>query len=504
MRFLAARFVGICAVAILLSLVATLASFAILLFLYLLPPLLLFAFCFAAYLAAAPREARWPALRRSHLTLSSLAYGGVHCGWVGTHRYLTVVHRLADRVRGAPPEDARHKKDDDDDAAAAAEAAAPVVLSAELRALRDMIAAQTTRQKMTLQRFRAMCDGYHIMFFYRKALHRDVVEVCGQSPPRLLSCHYMRTCAEPFGAQRMLLFLHGGGFIAGSAGAYRGMLEPVARAMRCNVFAVDYRKMPEHPLPAAVDDALLAYSFLRRDKGVRAEDIVVAGDSAGGSLCLLLLHAIKKHDEEANGAGELGQPAGAMLMSPYVDLSASTESWTRNRGKCFILHAAVVDAAKDMLKTQAAHNLALDAAWARRFSPVLLPKEELAGLAPLFVSYSTAEPLCDEIETFVKTAREAEVELEVVVKDGCPHTYQMYARRTFPGFSFSFHIVHTHTHFHIGFTRIVPKEERQWSLVSTSRAGVSASKVLSRCETGTALADTVTGSEQGEEKRGRE
>ncbi|KAJ9458657.1 Esterase [Diplonema papillatum] len=290
--------------------------------------------------------------------------------------------------------------------------------SPQLRALGAIV--QATRQrgpKYTLDMFRKACDGYSILFWYKKPAHRDVWSVTAENPSRQVRCHYMRTALEPEGSPPLIFYLHGGGFVAGSAGVYRGMISPVATKLNSNVFAVEYRKMPEHPLPAAVNDAVAAYRYLTVDKGVNPRKIVFAGDSAGGCLCLLTLLEIQKQPD-------LQQPAGAMLMSPYVDITISTDSWVRNRGKDFILEPRIIDAAREMF-TQSP-NFTLEEA--KQFSPALFPVAAFEGLPPLFVSASTTEPLIDEINIFLDKLRSARVPVTAVFRDNCPHVFQMFYR----------------------------------------------------------------------------
>ena len=287
--------------------------------------------------------------------------------------------------------------------------------SPELRALGAIIKLTRQRGKTyTLEMFRKTCQGYAILFWYKKAIHRDVWNVRAVDPVREIPCHYLRTALCPDASPSTIFYLHGGGFIAGSASVYRGMIAPLATQLNCNVFAVEYRKMPEYPLPAAVNDAVAAYKYLIVTTGLSPERIIFAGDSAGGSLCLLTLIALKEEG--------MPLPAGALLMSPYVDLTVSSDSWIRNRGKDFILEPRIIDAARSMF-TESPTFTVEDAA---KFSPALFPSSRLADLPPLFISAGTYEPLIDEVNSFVENLKEAGVPHEYVVKESCPHVFQMF------------------------------------------------------------------------------
>src|SRR2546429_8549047 len=115
-------------------------------------------------------------------------------------------------------------------------------------------------------------------------------------------------------ASRVLLFFHGGGYCSGSIKSHRRMVTEAGRAARMRTLAIDYRRAPEHPYPAAHEDALAAWRFLRR-QGIPAENIAVGGDSAGGNLTLSLIQRLRT-------AGET-LPACAWLVSPWTDLTMS-------------------------------------------------------------------------------------------------------------------------------------------------------------------------------------
>jgi epsilon-lactone hydrolase len=115
----------------------------------------------------------------------------------------------------------------------------------------------------------------------------------------------------------VLLFLHGGGYNAGSCKTHRALATHLARAARTRVLLIDYRLAPEHPCPAAIDDAAHAYRWLLQ-QGSAPQQIVLGGDSAGGGLALAALIAIRDSGTEV--------PAAAFLLSPWLDLALSGES----------------------------------------------------------------------------------------------------------------------------------------------------------------------------------
>jgi len=118
-------------------------------------------------------------------------------------------------------------------------------------------------------------------------------------------------------ASRVLVFFHGGGYCSGSIVSHRRMVTEAGRAARMRTLAVAYRLAPERPYPAAHEDAMTAWRFLR-GQGIAARNIAIGGDSAGGNLTITLINRLR-------GAGEQ-QPAGAWLVSPWTDLTMSGSS----------------------------------------------------------------------------------------------------------------------------------------------------------------------------------
>lgn len=118
-------------------------------------------------------------------------------------------------------------------------------------------------------------------------------------------------------SERVVLYLHGGGFVGGSARGHRSLTGEVSRAAQARVLAIDYRLAPEHPFPAAVDDAVIAYTWLL-GQGFAPGKIAVAGDSAGGGLTISLLLALRERG--------LPAPSCGVCLSPWVDLEGAGAS----------------------------------------------------------------------------------------------------------------------------------------------------------------------------------
>src|SRR5215469_6669852 len=118
-------------------------------------------------------------------------------------------------------------------------------------------------------------------------------------------------------ADRVILYLHGGGYVVGSINTHRAMVSRIARASDARALLIDYRLAPEHPFPAAVDDVLASYRWLLA-QGYKPGRIVIAGDSAGGGLAIAALLAIRE--------AKLPLPAGAVPISPWTDLEGTGDS----------------------------------------------------------------------------------------------------------------------------------------------------------------------------------
>ena len=201
----------------------------------------------------------------------------------------------------------------------------------------------------------------------------------------------------PDAGETVLLYFHGGGFVFGSLRTHGEMIGALARSARARTLSLEYRLSPEHPAPAAVDDAVTAYRFLL-SSGIEAKNIALAGDSAGGTLVLSTLLALRDRGIEMPGA--------AVAISPWVDLGCSGESFDENARYDFV--------GKEHCLMAATHYLAGKDAATAEVSPLYA---SLSGLSPLLVQAGALETLVDQIRAFEKRAR----------ADGAAITYREYA-----------------------------------------------------------------------------
>jgi monoterpene epsilon-lactone hydrolase len=206
---------------------------------------------------------------------------------------------------------------------------------------------------------------------------------------------------------RVVLYFHGGGYVIGSLDSHRHMVAEIGRAARARTLAIDYRLAPEHPFPAAVDDAIDAYRFLL-SRGVQPSGITIAGDSAGGGLVVAAMVAIRE-------AG-LPQPACGWPISPWVDMEAIGGSMSSKAATDpTVQQAGILDMAKLYLKD------------ANPRSPLAAPiYADLRGLAPLLIQVGAAETLLDDAIRLAQVAGAADVAVDLQVWPEMIHVWHIY------------------------------------------------------------------------------
>ncbi|GAB2684813.1 alpha/beta hydrolase [Kribbella swartbergensis] len=201
----------------------------------------------------------------------------------------------------------------------------------------------------------------------------------------------------------VILYLHGGGYVIGSARTGANLAAPLARRTGLSAVSLDYRLAPENPFPAALDDALAAY----RELVESGRPIVIAGDSAGGGLALATMLAARRDG--------LPLPAAAVLFSPWTDLTLSGASLD-NRGDFDPLFS------RAHIESYAEHYLAGHDPKDELASPLL---GDLTGLPPLLIQVGSAEVLLDDALQLAVRAAEQEVDVSLDVVAGAPHVYPL-------------------------------------------------------------------------------
>lgn len=206
---------------------------------------------------------------------------------------------------------------------------------------------------------------------------------------------------------RTILYLHGGGYVFGSPRTHRPVTYALALAVKAPVFSADYRLAPEHPCPAAIEDALAAWDRLVAS-GVTPEEICVGGDSAGGGLTLALLQALR--DRNAR------MPGGAFLFSPWADLASRGGSIAENAETDAMFTA-------DSIRRGGARyagSLALDDP---RVSPLY---GRFDGLPRMIIFASSTELLRDDSVRVAEKARAAGVDVRLKIEDGLVHVWPVF------------------------------------------------------------------------------
>jgi epsilon-lactone hydrolase len=205
-----------------------------------------------------------------------------------------------------------------------------------------------------------------------------------------------------------LLYLHGGGYVIGSPRSHRHLAESIARSAGIACLLPDYRLAPEHPFPAAVDDALAAYRSLVDQRRIAPGRIAVAGDSAGGGLTVATLVAIRQ-------AG-LPMPGAAVCISPWTDLTCSAGSYeTKAATDPMVARPGITVMAQQYLGT------------AEPRTPLASPLfADLRGLPPLLIQVGSEEVLLDDATRLAERARAAGVEATIEIWETMIHVWHWF------------------------------------------------------------------------------
>jgi len=213
---------------------------------------------------------------------------------------------------------------------------------------------------------------------------------------------------EPLHAtpDKVLFYLHGGGYVMGSCKSHRALIASIAQASEVRALSLDYRLAPEHPFPAALKDSLAAYQWLLQE-GISPRHIIIGGDSAGGGLCLATLISLRDKS--------IPLPAAAVCISPWTDLEGTGESM---RTRASVDPMITVEACAMFRKHYARdHDLC---------SPLISPLYgNLHSLPPLLIHVGNDEILLDDSTRLADIAREAGVDATLKIWNDMWHVFHV-------------------------------------------------------------------------------
>ena len=279
--------------------------------------------------------------------------------------------------------------------------------SAESSAMRNVFSRMATRTaanpEMDLESMRDMLESMYALTAEPAGVTYE--EVMAGTRPSLW-------CLPLDAAQdRVILYAHGGGFLGNSMHSHRKLAAHLAGAAGTRALVLDFRLAPEHPFPAQLEDAVIAYRWLL-DQGFEPGHIATAGDSAGGNLAISLV--LKLRDDG------LPLPAAIVAMSPWLDMEVSGHGFTANAANdAFLSREVVAHLAATFLGNGGSPE-----------DPLANPLHaDPAGLPPVHMSYGGSETLRDDPERFAAIAGPAGVDVTLDLAEGMQHDYMMMAGR---------------------------------------------------------------------------
>jgi monoterpene epsilon-lactone hydrolase len=216
-------------------------------------------------------------------------------------------------------------------------------------------------------------------------------------------------------ASRALLYFHGGGYCSGSILSHRRLVTEAGRAAKVRTLAIEYRLAPEHPFPAALDDALAAWNFLRQS-GIAAEYIVVGGDSAGGGLTVALINRLRDAGEPIPGC--------AWLLPPWTDLTLSGSTLSTKDAVDPIIHKAYL---AELVDAYLPPDIDLKD---KRVSPLYA---DLNGFPPTLIQVGACETLLEDSTRFAAAAGAANVAVTLQIWPDMIHAWPMWNAHLEPG-----------------------------------------------------------------------
>lgn len=254
------------------------------------------------------------------------------------------------------------------------------------------------RKRLSIEQYRANDEKNARLMSSRIPGGIEIKEDCVDD---IRTLWILPTGAHP---KQVILYFHGGGYVTGSLDFYRTLCIPMAQSLHINMILPQYRLAPEHPFPAALDDALHTYRWLLQ-QGYRSDEIIVSGDSAGGGLSLAMVLALRD-------AMDL-LPAAVICMSPWTDLSMKGQSYTT---KAKVDPSLLVDVLQEWAVYYAQES---DLA-----NPLISPiYADFHGLPPLLIQVGTEEVLLDDSVALAEKAKADGADVTLKIWDQMWHVW---------------------------------------------------------------------------------
>jgi acetyl esterase/lipase len=274
------------------------------------------------------------------------------------------------------------------------------MISQEMTEVIKTIRESAPEKEPTIEESRANMEAMVSLFPLAKDIQCEPIDAEG------ISAEWI---AAPGAADdRVVYYLHGGGYVMGSINTHREMVSHISRAAEARVFIIDYRLAPEHPFPAAVEDSTAGFRWLLKE-GFDPAKIVIAGDSAGGGLTVATLVALKDEGEVL--------PNASVCLSPWVDLEGLGQSMTTKA------EADPMVQRESLVKLGEAYLGDADAR-----TPLAAPLyADLTGLPPMLIQVGTSETLLDDATRLAERAKEARVNVTLEPWEEMIHVWQFFA-----------------------------------------------------------------------------
>jgi acetyl esterase/lipase len=257
-------------------------------------------------------------------------------------------------------------------------------------------------QALSMDERRAVTDAIGQWATVRTDVESERMQLGGRAATRYIPASIERE------HELVVLYLHGGGYVMGSLDSHDRLMAHVAHHGRATVYGLDFRRAPEHPYPAALDDTRAAYRDLIQ-LGWDPARIVLAGDSAGGGLVLASLALAREAGEAA--------PSGGILLSPWLDLALTGDSMERLAADDPWTTRAALDTFGNFYAADVPLN-------DPKVSPLYM---DFTGLPPLLIHVSSSEILLDDATRAHEAASAAGVEVEFRSWESVPHVFQLFA-----------------------------------------------------------------------------